>query len=48
LTGAKDRALERRMYGLGAAKFLTKPVDWDELWDELRRHIRLAPQPAAT
>ena len=39
LTGRNDRALARRMYNQGAAKFLTKPVVWDELWAELRQHI---------
>ncbi|HUY89498.1 MAG TPA: response regulator [Pirellulales bacterium] len=45
LTGAKDRALERRMYNLGAAQFLAKPVAWDDLWHELQRHLRLPAQP---
>jgi len=35
LTGTKDQALARRMYNLGARRFLTKPVDWDDLWAEL-------------
>jgi DNA-binding response OmpR family regulator len=36
LTGTKDQALARRMYNLGAARFLTKPVDWEDLWAELQ------------
>ena len=36
LTGTKDQALARRMYNLGATRFLTKPVDWEDLWDELQ------------
>ena len=45
LTGQKDQALARRMYNLGAARFLTKPVDWDDLWDELRPLIYREAQP---
>ena len=36
LTGTKDQALARRMYNLGAARYLTKPVDWDDLWAALQ------------
>ena len=36
LTGRKDQALARRMYNLGAARYLTKPVDWDDLWAALQ------------
>jgi len=39
LTGKKDRFLERRILGLGAARFFNKPVDFKELLDELRQHI---------
>ena len=46
LTGTKDQALARRMYNLGAARFLTKPVDWDDLWAELRPFVQLEPEPA--
>jgi two-component system alkaline phosphatase synthesis response regulator PhoP len=46
LTGQKDQALARRMYNLGAARFLTKPVDWDDLWEELRPLIYREAQPA--
>jgi DNA-binding response OmpR family regulator len=42
LTGRRDRHIERQMYNLGAASFLTKPYDWDELWDELSRHLRFS------
>ena len=48
LTGARDRMLERRMYNLGAAQYFTKPVNWDDLWAELRRHIRLTNQSTVT
>jgi DNA-binding response OmpR family regulator len=39
LTGRKDKALERRMYALGATSFFTKPYDWTGLWAELQRHL---------
>ena len=39
LTGRKDRFLERKLLGLGAAKFMNKPVDFNELHTELKRHI---------
>lgn len=52
LTGRKDQALARRMYNLGAARFLTKPLDWDDLWAGLRPLVRreeeLAPLCQAT
>ena len=52
LTGRKDQALARRMYNLGAARFLTKPVDWDDLWAALRPLVHqeeeLAPLCQAT
>lgn len=48
LTCAQDRALERRMYNLGAVQFFSKPVDWDELWAELERHLQLPAGPHAS
>lgn len=45
LTGTKDQALARRMYNLGAVRFLTKPVDWDELWAELRPLVQGEREP---
>ena len=44
LTGRKDRVLEKTLCNMGAAKYLTKPVDWDKLIGELQRHIPVAPQ----
>jgi DNA-binding response OmpR family regulator len=46
LTGRKERILERKMYNLGAVRFFTKPVPWDDLWKELRRHLHQNAQPA--
>jgi DNA-binding response OmpR family regulator len=45
LTGTKDQALARRMYNLGAARFLTKPVDWEELWAELQPLVQREEEP---
>jgi len=39
LTGRKDRFLERKLLGLGAARFLNKPVDFNDLLGELKQHI---------
>lgn len=39
LTGRKDQALARRMHNLGAARFLTKPVDWEDLWAALQPFV---------
>lgn len=36
ITGTNDQSLARRMYNLGATRFLTKPVDWESLWGELQ------------
>lgn len=45
LTGHADEALKKNMLNLGATAFLTKPIRWEKLWKELRRHITLA-EPA--
>jgi response regulator RpfG family c-di-GMP phosphodiesterase len=45
LTGVCDRWLERKMYGLGASAFLTKPVD--SLRAALARHIDILAEPVA-
>jgi DNA-binding response OmpR family regulator len=36
LTGRREKTIERTMYNLGAAAFLTKPYLWEHLWDALR------------
>jgi DNA-binding response OmpR family regulator len=41
LTGKHDENLPGQIYRLGAAKFLKKPLAFDELVQELRRHIEL-------
>jgi CheY-like chemotaxis protein len=46
ITGVRDKSLERKMYGLGAARFLTKPIRFDTLRDELSKHIEILSVPA--
>ena len=43
ITGRRDRALARQMLNLGAERYFTKPVAFDELLGELRRHIDILP-----
>ena len=45
--GNKDFALERSLLSLGATAFLTKPLDFDALLSELRRHIAIGEPPNA-
>ena len=48
ITGRRNHSLERTMFNLGAAEFLTKPVDLDTLWSKLRPYVetRHAPRTA--
>jgi CheY-like chemotaxis protein len=39
LTGRRNKAVERRMYDLGAARLFSKPVEWPQLWEALRGHL---------
>jgi len=43
VTGAADRALERRFRAAGAAGFLGKPLDMEVLVTELRKYIDILP-----
>jgi len=45
VTGAADKALERRFRAAGADGFLGKPLDMEQLVDELSKHIDLV-QPS--
>jgi CheY-like chemotaxis protein len=47
ITGVCDKWLERKMFGLGARRFLTKPVQMDALRDELANYIDILAEPAA-
>ena len=46
ITGVRDKSLERKMYGLGAERFLTKPVQFETLRDELAKFIEILNVPA--
>lgn len=45
LTGNKDQQLQRRMLSMGAAAFLTKPLEFEDLLAVLQQQIDL-PAPA--
>jgi response regulator RpfG family c-di-GMP phosphodiesterase len=45
ITGVKDKVLERRMLGLGAAAFFVKPVSFDQLKEQLSRYISMVDVP---
>jgi len=47
ITGVRDKWLERKMFGLGAAGFLNKPVQFSALRDELANFIDILAEPAA-
>jgi DNA-binding response OmpR family regulator len=47
LTGKRDIAIKRAMLNLGASSYLTKPIDFAELFAELRQHIPLVAQPVS-
>ena len=46
LTGRREASIERRMRGLGASEFLTKPLDWKRLRAALETNIDHTRQPA--
>jgi DNA-binding response OmpR family regulator len=46
VSGRHDRALERKMFNLGAIGFLTKPIDWDALWAKLRPYVETRHSPS--
>jgi hypothetical protein len=39
LTGRHDKTIERKMYSLGAVCFKTKPYNWSDLWQEIRKYL---------
>ena len=43
LTGRREKTIERKMYGLGAACYMTKPYNWSMLWQEMSKYL---PEPA--
>ena len=45
LTAQSDRKLQQRMMDLGASAYLTKPLEFDELREQLARYIDILPRP---
>lgn len=45
ITGHRDKSLERKMLNLGATAVLNKPVEFNKLVAELRRHISVLSEP---
>jgi CheY-like chemotaxis protein len=45
VTGHRNMALERRLYNMGAAHYLNKPVDWQRLWEVLSEYVNVAGLP---
>jgi CheY-like chemotaxis protein len=43
LTGRRDPELQRYLYGLGIVKYFLKPLPFEDLREELSRHIALLP-----
>ena len=39
ISGSKDRALEYTLVNAGAVRFMHKPLDFEELMSELRKHL---------
>ena len=39
ISGSKDRALEYTLVNGGAVRFMHKPLDFEELMSELRKHL---------
>lgn len=45
LTGRKDRQLQQRLEMLGASAYITKPLRFEELREQLARYIDILPKP---
>ena len=46
VSGVKDRSVERKLRNMGAVNYLTKPVAFKELLEELANHIDVLPAAA--
>jgi DNA-binding response OmpR family regulator len=46
LTGRRDPAQQRYLESLGVARYFVKPLPFDQLLTELRRHVTLEPSDA--
>ena len=45
LTARHEPGLQRELEGIGASRYLTKPIHFNELLGELQRHIEIRPNP---
>ena len=45
ITGVKDKSVERKTRGLGAAAYFEKPVKFEELRVELAKYIDILAEP---
>ena len=45
LTALHEPGLQRRLEGIGASRYLTKPIHFNDLLGELQRHIEVRPKP---
>jgi CheY-like chemotaxis protein len=48
IMGQADHALERDLANLGAVRYFTKPVAFEELLAEIRKHIEIPSEPCQT
>ena len=45
LTALHEPGLQRQLERIGASSYLTKPIHFNDLLGELRRHIEIRPKP---
>ena len=45
LTARHEPGLQRELEGIGASRYLTKPIHFNDLLGELHRHIEIRPKP---
>ena len=45
LTALQERGLQRHLERIGASRYLTKPIRFNDLLGELHRHIEIRPKP---
>lgn len=46
LTGSRDLGFAINALRLGAADYLLKPVEFEELWERIRKYLEMPPPPA--
>jgi CheY-like chemotaxis protein len=45
LTALHEPGLQHKLEGIGASRYLTKPIHFNDLLGELQRHIEVRPKP---